>query len=149
MLSVPIVGVIKKGSDDEPEVQLWEDFAAMFAPPPYDPQEALIRAKTLLPGYLQDDQYYLSLALIFANVSGMREIWPRYFKPGDVDIPGLKKNVLRFLSSGELFMVKLALHLFNDSNKLPSDGLLGLRNLDNYHFELAMHALRVFTRGSR
>lgn len=149
MLPLPVVGVIKKGSGGEPEVEMWEAFSAMFNPPPYDPQEALAKAMVLLPKELHEDQYYLPLALIFANVSGLEGVWPRYFKPGAVDIPGLKKKVFRFLSSGELFMAKLALHLFNDCNKLPDDGLLGLRNLDSYHFELAMHALRLFTRGSR
>lgn len=149
MLQVPVVGIIQKGDDGDDEVKIWEAYQAMFAPSPYDPQEALVNARTVLPKELHEDQYYLPLALIFSNVPALFDCWPRYFKPGNVNIPGLKKNIFGYLSSGELFIATLALHLFNDCNRLPKDGLLGLRNLDSYHYELAIHAIQIFTKGVR
>lgn len=149
MLQIPVVGIIQKGDDDEDEVKIFEAFRAMFNTPAYNPQEALVNARNLLPKELHEDQYYLPLALIFANMPALFDRWPRYCKPGNVNIPGLKKDIFGHLSSGELFMAKLALHLFNDCNKLPAEGLLDLRRLDSYNFDLAMHAINIFTRGAR
>lgn len=129
-----------------------EEFAAfykMFHTPPYDEQEALAAALALLPSNLQLDPYYVSLALIYANVPALKAAWDKHcFKSGrhPIDHEGLKKT-FGLLSSGELFLAQLGLHLFNDYHKLPKDGLLGLRNLDSQRFELAMHAIRIFTRG--
>jgi len=152
-VKVPIVGTIEGEDGRDPEVFPLEAFRAMFQTPAYDPKKAMAKALDLLPYELHQDQYYLPVALIFANVSALEKGWNKYcFQPAPcwpIEIDDLKKYVFGTLSSGELFLAKLSLHLFNDCNKLPKDGLLGLRNLDSYHFDLAMHALRLFTRGRR
>lgn len=151
-VKVPIVGVIVGDDGEDPQVFPREAFRAMFQTKKYDPEAALQKALSMLPPELHEDQYYLPLALIFQNVSGLQGVLPSYWGlpgKGRVDTGGIEKFVLNKLSSGELFMVQLAFHLFNDYYKLPKDGLLGLRNLDSYHFDLAMHALKLFTRGRR
>lgn len=145
-LAIPVIGTIN-GND---EIELNEKFRAMFAPPAYDEETALANALALLPQELHQDQYYVPLALIYANVPVLKAAWSQYcFKPGNrpVDFEAMKKGVFGLLSNGELFLAQLGLHLFNDYHKLPKDGLLGLRNLDSEWFELAMHAIRIFTRG--
>jgi hypothetical protein len=154
-LKIPVVGTIKGGLDEEPQVDFFsnaEAFRKMFCVPTYDPDEGLRNALALLPPELHQDQYYLPVALIFANVPVLKSIWPLYWdKPGKarIDTDGLNKRAFGLLSSGELFLAKLALHLYNDYSKLPKDGLLGLRNLDSYNLDLALHAFRLFTRGRR
>ena len=126
-----------------------ESFRAMFTAPEYDPAAGLSKARALLPEMLHHDQYFIPLALIFANSPTLTAAWPQYFKNGQINIDGINRQLLGKLSRGEQTLVKLALHLFNDGNKLPADGLLSLRLLDSYNFNLVNHALRFFVRGER
>lgn len=123
-------------------------FQAMFAPRPYDPLEALAKAQALLPDSLKQDQYWLPLLLIATG--GKLEWMLRYinFTTQKIQLELIERK-LGLLSGGEWFLAVLALHLFNDDFSLPSDGLLNMRLLDDSHFELAMHAIRIHSRGVR
>lgn len=123
-------------------------FESMFAPRPYDLVEALAKAQALLPDNLKTDRYWLPLMLI---VTGGKLEWVL----SHINITAEKINPTaiqeRFdlLSNSEWFLLVLALHLFNEIHPLPQDGLLNLRLLDDYHLELAMHAIRIHARGVR
>ncbi|NJN98998.1 MAG: hypothetical protein HC875_35330 [Anaerolineales bacterium] len=120
-------------------------FQTLFNRPAYDPQAALAKAQALLPDNLKQDYYWLPLALICANSSlhsllvsvQRRESYGRIVEH------------LGLLSGGQYVLAMLGLHLFNEKWELPKDGLLGLRLLDDWHFELAMHAIRIHSRGLR
>ena len=118
--------------------------------PPYDPQAALIEAMAQFPVKLfQPDWHWLPLVLICANCSGLAWIlgyidWRASQLKTEAVLQGLGA-----LSSGQYTLATLALHLFNPHHKLPDDGLLDLRLLDDWHFELAMHAIRLGSRGVR
>jgi hypothetical protein len=133
------------------EAAVFEEYAKKFQAPLYDSEAVLQKALAILPPPLQQDRYWLALAVIFVNVPALYWTINTYVHPGKsyVAADALKKNVFRKLSSGELFMGTLALHLFNDVNKLPKDGLSGLRSLDSYNLDLALHAIRISAGGLR
>lgn len=111
-----------------------------------DPQPRLAQlleeTLALLPDRLKRDNYWLPCALIFRAV--FPGLIPVYFDFAErlIDIPRFNEKQ-RGLSHGEAVLVDLAFHLFNDNNPLPNNSLLGLRALDNFHFELAMLAIRL------
>lgn len=119
------------------------NFQALFNRPPYDPGAALAKAQSLLPDQQKRDQYWLPLALICSNagLEWLLESLQRRENEARIN----KK--LGLLSSGEYVLALFALHLFNDVHQLPDDGLTNLRLLDDWHFELAMHAIRIHSRG--
>lgn len=121
------------------------ELAALFTPLPYDPLSALKKAQALLPHHLQRDPYWLPLILICANAA-LEPILNRINFTTERLTNGVEDS-LCYLSHGQYFLATLALHLFNDSFKLPNDGLTNLQILDDWHFELAMHAIRIHSRG--
>lgn len=124
--------------EDDPEVLA--AFRAMFNPPTYQPQAALAKALELLPPDLHNDPYWLPFTLLLAN-SGQAALFQKYIylKTRRLD-PRIWEHLGK-LSHGDEFLATLGLHLFNDDFACPS--LIGLRLLDNWHFELAMHAIRL------
>lgn len=120
-------------------------FKSLFNRPPYDPTAALTHAQALLPEKLQCDQHWLPLVLICANSNLDWLLQAINFTR--LQMSHQVMDQLNKLSSGEYVLATLALHLFNDHYKLPPDGLTNLRLLDDYHFELALHALRLHSRG--
>lgn len=131
-----------KGCEDEEDLAA---FQALFNRPPYDPAAALAKAQAIFPPGFNPDSHWLAWGLICAN--GLDWMLPY------LDIRRRQMNVnaiaarYETLSSGEYILAALAMHLLNDVHPLPKDGLLNLRLLDDWHFELAMHAIRVHTRG--
>lgn len=120
--------------------------AALFAPRTYHPAAALAAAQAQLPPDLQTDPYWLSLLLICT--AGKLDWMLRYVNltTQKIQFDRIERQ-LGLLSGGEWFLAILALHLFNDNFKLPADGLTNLRLLDDYHFEIALHAIRLHSRG--
>lgn len=120
-------------------------FQALFNRPPYNPAEALAKALALLPDHHKQSWHWLPLALICANSSInllLDLILDQYRDDTIIDW-------MNSLSSGEMILAHLALHLYNDNWELPGHGLTNLRLLDDWHFELAMHAIRIHSRGAR
>ena len=123
-------------------------FLVAFARPPYDPQAALGKAQAVFPAGFQRDSHWLPLALICAN-GGLEWIMSYVdWKARHLDWKKVRDH-LGALSGGEYVLATFALHLFNDWHQLPPDGLTNLRLLDDWHFELAMHAIRIHSRGVR
>lgn len=119
-------------------------FAAQADPGPRL-AKLLEETREMLPARLKNDRYWLPCTLIF------HAIFPRYIPtyfnfnrpPAEIDIPRFNKKVRGYLSYGEGFLADLAFHLYNDSNRLPRNGLTNLRALDTFHFELAILAIRL------
>jgi hypothetical protein len=118
---------------------------ALLRPRPYDPAAALAHAQALLPEKLQRDPHWLPLILICANSNLDWLLQNINFTR--LELTGQVMGRLDNLSSGEYVLSTLALHLFNDHYKLPTGGLTNLRLLDDWHFELALHAIRIHSRG--
>lgn len=109
----------------------------------YEMDQAVARARKVLPAKLQQDAYWLPLVLIFLNVPALRGLMACLdFQREVIDYAGLDRRA-RGLSSGEAFMLELALHIFLPHNKLPSNGLLNMNLLDPRNFELALAAIRL------
>lgn len=123
-------------------------YEALFAPRPYDPASALARAQALLPDSLAGDNHWLSFLLLITG--GELEWVLRHvnFTAERIQVDRIKSSLVD-LSGGKEVLLSLALHLFNEIHPLPPGGLLNLRRLDDYHFELAMHAIRIHSRGVR
>lgn len=123
-------------------------FQAMFNRPPYDPAAALEKARAIFPPDFNPDPHWLAFALLLVN--GGLEWMFRYmdWKERLIDVEKIEGHY-GVLSAGEEVLTVLALHLLNDHNKLWSDGLTNLRRLDDWHFELVLHALRIHSRGVR
>lgn len=122
-------------------------FASIFTRPRrYDPAAALVAAQAQLPPDLQTDPYWLSLLLICT--AGKLDWILRYVNltTQKIQFDRIERQ-LGLLSGSEWFLATLALHLFNDDFKLPTGGLTNLRLLDDWHFELALHAIRIHSRG--
>lgn len=123
-------------------------YEALFAPRPYDPAVALARAQALLPDSLTGDNHWLSFLLIITG--GELEWVLRHvnFTAERIQVERIKSGLVD-LSGGKEVLLSLALHLFNEIHPLLPGGLINLRRLDDYHFELAMHAVRIHSRGVR
>lgn len=122
-------------------------YQALFNRPPYDPATALAKAQAVFPAGFNPDVHWLCLALILVN-GGLEWMFRRYmdWEQRLIDIEKIQA-LYDALSAGEYVLTVLALHLLNDHNKLWDDGLINLRRLDDWHFELAMHAIRFHTQG--
>lgn len=119
-------------------------FQAIFNRPPYDPAAALEKARAIFPPGFNPDTHWLAFALILVN-GGLE--WMLGYMDWRQRIFDYERIKLGALSGGEFTLTTLALHLLNNFHKLPDDGLINLRRLDDWHFELAMHAIRIHTRG--
>lgn len=124
------------------------DFIAIFNRPPYSPAAALAKAQAVFPEGFNPDSHWLAFALILVN--GGLEWMLRYmdWKQRIIDVEKIE-SYYGILSGGEEVLTVLALHLLNSHNKLWSDGLVNLRRLGDWHFELAMHAIRLHTQSVR
>jgi hypothetical protein len=105
--------------------------------------QLLEETRALLPPRLKNDRYWLPCTLIFHTVFPTHI--PTYFNFDipQIDVPRFNKKIRGYLSHGEGVLADLAFHLYNDSNRLPRNGLTNLRVLDKFHFELAMLAIRL------
>jgi hypothetical protein len=88
------------------------------------------------------DRYWISLLYIFKNHDRLSSLLTtKYFdlKSQVVHINKLREATKPW-SNSEKFMLDLALHLFNQRNKI---NLAGMDSLDSYNFNLAIEAIRI------
>lgn len=119
------------------------DLKKYFAAPLYHPAAGLRAAAALLPQNLQEDCYWLPFALIYANVPSLKTLFSKYVNTAAEFIDPYIEMELGQLSSSQYFLAHLGLHLFSHAYDLPSQGLSNFRLLDEYHLELALHAIRL------
>jgi hypothetical protein len=94
--------------------------------------------------HLSTDRYWGSLIHIFKNHPKLQGyLTTKYFDLDamDINIKALKA-VSRPWSSSEKFMLNLALHLFNENNKLPG-GLGDFDCLDSNNRKIAFEAIKI------
>ncbi|CAH1190366.1 hypothetical protein PAECIP111893_00296 [Paenibacillus plantiphilus] len=95
-----------------------------------------------IPAHLQRDRYWGALLYLFINTPKLQ----LYFTPGYVCLKservfGTKlKKVSAPWSQSEKFMLKLALHCFNERNKVD---LSDMDYLDSNHRQIAFTALKL------
>lgn len=117
--------------------------------PAYDPQAALVQALAAFPAKFKPDMHWLALVLICENAKELTWILGYVdWQAGHLSSEPVLM-ALDILSAGQYVLARLALHLFNDCHELPPGGLTHLRRLDAWHFDLAMHAIRLHSRGVR
>lgn len=97
---------------------------------------------TVIPNNLLKDRYWASVIHLFKNHSKLQSCFTtKYFdlKAETIKIATLKKTAAPW-SSSEKFMLNLALHLFNERNKV---NLSDMDCLDNYNKKLALEAIQI------
>lgn len=95
-----------------------------------------------VPSYLIKDRYWRSVIHLFKNHYRLQDYFTtKYFnfEEGTIRIAALKK-VAGPWSQSEKFMLNLALHLFNERNKV---NLSDMDYLDDYNKKLAMEAITL------
>lgn len=119
----------------------------------HDFKAELDQTRNLLgPVGLASDAHWLPFVFILLAVNGLknREIVDRYVKLNSrtFHAKDFVREVGWQLSSGESFMMQLALHLWNSQFKLD-EGLEMLAGLDNRNYEIATLAIHLRYRGYR
>lgn len=99
-----------------------------------------------IPASLMQDRYWASIIHLFSNHSKLKTVFnTKYF---DLEIGEIKVTSLKRLASpwsqSEKFMLNLALHLFNERNKV---NLSDMDYLDDYNKKLALEAISIRFRG--
>ncbi|SMQ75786.1 hypothetical protein SAMN05444673_2544 [Bacillus sp. OV166] len=95
-----------------------------------------------IPNYLATDRYWKGVIHLFQNSSKLKSLFTtKYFdlENGSIKITALKRAAAPW-SQSEKFMLNLALHLYNDSNKV---NLSEMDYLDDYNKKLAMEAITL------
>lgn len=95
-----------------------------------------------IPSYILTDRYWKGTIHLFKNHSKLQDYFTtKYFDldNGTIKIAALKK-VAGPWSSSEKFMLNLALHLYNERNKVH---LSDMDHLDDYNKNLAMEAITL------
>ena len=109
------------------------------------PKDLITQVRQTLPDHLHD-AYWQPCVLIFMAVPVLAESMTEYFdfEREEICINRFKRDIYPYLSSGQQFLVDLAFHCYNPlSNPLPDDGLLNLRLLDSYHYNIAVTAIHL------
>lgn len=91
-----------------------------------------MKTKNVIPGHLRRDKYWGSLSHLFLNHSKLQNcLSDKYFDMREerIKIQSLQRES-QVWSSSEKFMLKLALHLFDDKNKV---NLSDMDLLDDYN----------------
>lgn len=97
---------------------------------------------TPIPSYIANDRYWKGVIHLFQNNEKLKSVFTtKYFdlESGLIKISTLKK-VAGPWSQSEKFMLNLALHLYNERNKV---NLSDLDYLDDYNRKLAMEAITL------
>jgi hypothetical protein len=97
-------------------------------------------SKATIPGYMATDRYWKAVIHLFMNHSKLKSVFTtKYFdlENGSIKIAALKKLAGPW-SQSEKFMLNLALHLYNERNKV---NLSDMDYLDVYNRKLAMEAI--------
>lgn len=95
-----------------------------------------------IPSYLYQDKYWKPVLHLFLKHQKLNQVFTtRYFKfeAGEIKIAALKRISAQW-SRSEKFMLNLALHLYNDRNKV---NLSDMDCLDDYNKELAFEAMKM------
>jgi hypothetical protein len=95
-----------------------------------------------IPNYIASDRYWKGVIHLFQNQYKLKSVFTtKYFdlENGSIRIAALKKFAAPW-SGSEKFMLNLALHLYNERNKV---NLSDMDYLDNYNKELAMEAIKL------
>lgn len=95
-----------------------------------------------IPAHLMRDRYWKSLIHIFLNCSKLKICFTtKYFDLEDCNVKvAALKNLSKPWSSSERFMLNLALHLFNENNKV---NLSDMDYLDENNRKIALEAIRM------
>lgn len=96
----------------------------------------------VIPSYMRNDRYWRAVIHLFQNNAKLQGVFTtKYFdlEAGTIKITALKRNAAPW-SSSEKFMLNLALHLFNENNKVK---LSDMDLLDDNNKKLAMEAIRL------
>ncbi|QVY60966.1 DUF6075 family protein [Cytobacillus gottheilii] len=96
----------------------------------------------VIPSYMSNDRYWRAVIYLFKNNVKLQSVFTtKYFdlEEGTIKITALKRNAAPW-SSSEKFMLNLALHLFNQNNKV---NLSDMDLLDDNNKKLAMEAIRL------
>lgn len=95
-----------------------------------------------IPSYILKDKYWKPVIHLFKNNGKLNSVFTtKYFdlEEGTIKITALKRNAAPW-SQSEKFMLNLALHLYNESNKV---NLSDMDYLDDYNLKLAMEAIKL------
>ncbi|MBO0962376.1 hypothetical protein J1P26_21975 [Neobacillus sp. MM2021_6] len=95
-----------------------------------------------IPSYLANDCYWKGVIHLFSNNWKLKGVFTtKYFnlENGEIRIMALKRTAAPW-SKSEKFMLNLALHLYNESNKV---NLSDMDYLDGYNKKLAMEAIKL------
>lgn len=97
-----------------------------------------------IPTYLMSDKYWKPVLYLFKHHPKLNACFTtKYFDlKGESIYVSKLKYASRPWSQSEKFMLNLALHLFNDNNKLPN-GLSEMSYLDDSNKALAMKAISL------
>ena len=92
-----------------------------------------------VPMHLHNNVYWRSMLYIVLNGPFSEDVLQFInFGQEEVNARGVKD---RGWSSGQQFLITLALHLYSDTNPLPPDGLSGMQQLDVNNRIVAMQAI--------
>jgi hypothetical protein len=97
---------------------------------------------SVIPSYMHNDRYWRAVIHLFQNHWKLKSVFTtKYFdlENGTIKVAALKK-VAGPWSSSEKFMLNLALHLFNEKNKV---NLSDMDCLDEDNRELAIEAIKL------
>lgn len=95
-----------------------------------------------IPSYLSTDRYWKGLIHLFKSHYKLQDYFTtKYFDldSGSIKVVALKRAAGPW-SQSEKFMLDLALHLYNDRNKV---NLSDMDYLDDYNRKLAMEAITL------
>lgn len=95
-----------------------------------------------IPSYIANDRYWKGVIHLFKNHSKLQSCFSTKFfdlDAGIIKITSLKRVAAPW-SQSEKFMLNLALHLYNERNKV---NLSDMDYLDDYNKKLAMEAISL------
>jgi hypothetical protein len=95
-----------------------------------------------IPSNLSSDRYWKPVIHLFQNNAKLKRMFTaKYFDldGGSINITALKRAASPW-SQSEKFMLNLALHLYNERNKV---NLTDMDYLDDYNRKLAMEAITM------
>ncbi|MGE6260907.1 hypothetical protein ACQKCU_24025 [Heyndrickxia sporothermodurans] len=95
-----------------------------------------------IPSHLYQDRYWKPILHLFRNNAKLKSVFTtKYFDLEDevIKVASLKRTIAPW-SQSEKFLVNLALHLYNENNKV---NLSDMDYLDDYNKKLVMEAITL------
>lgn len=107
-------------------------------------KEVRLMATKTIPLNLTRDMYWKPVLLLFKEHSKLQSCFTTKYFDFDNELIHINKlkRAARPWSQSEKFMLNLALHLFNDFNKLPN-GLSDMSCLEDYNKSLVIKAINL------